>query len=123
MGGAYRIAIFPLMATALLALGCGVPISSEYVAATSTAQAVQQRQHQACRMQRRCDRQRDDGGGMQDDRGSAAQTQQCPLAPTTGRENPQPPMPAIQRLLGRLLESEGGMRAKIMRYTRVHEGA
>ncbi len=45
MGGAYRIAIFPLMAGALFALGCGVPIGPEYVAATSTAQAVQQRQN------------------------------------------------------------------------------
>ena len=45
MGGLYRIAILPLMAVALLALGCGVPIAPEYVAATSTAQAIQQRQN------------------------------------------------------------------------------
>ncbi len=45
MGGQHRIVILPLMAGALLALGCGVPIAPEYVAATSTAQAVQQREN------------------------------------------------------------------------------
>ena len=45
MGGFYRIAILPLMAGALFALGCGVPIAPEYVAATSTAQAIELRQN------------------------------------------------------------------------------
>jgi uncharacterized protein YkwD len=45
MGGAHQFAILPLMAGALLALGCGVPIAPEYVAATSTAQAIEQRQN------------------------------------------------------------------------------
>jgi uncharacterized protein YkwD len=45
MGGRNRIVILPLMAGALFALGCGVPIAPEYVAATSTAEAIQQRQN------------------------------------------------------------------------------
>jgi uncharacterized protein YkwD len=45
MGGTHRIAILPLVAGALFALGCGIPMAPEYVAATATAQAVQQRQN------------------------------------------------------------------------------
>src|SRR5687768_120667 len=45
MGGAHKFAMVPLMAAALFALGCGIPMAPEYVAATSTAEAIQQRQN------------------------------------------------------------------------------
>ncbi len=45
MGGAHKFAMLPLMAGALFAFGCGVPMAPEYVAATSTAEAIQQRQN------------------------------------------------------------------------------
>jgi uncharacterized protein YkwD len=45
MGGAHKFAMLPLMAGALFAFGCGIPMAPEYVAATSTAEAIQQRQN------------------------------------------------------------------------------
>jgi hypothetical protein len=45
MGGPHKFAMLPLMAGALFAFGCGMPMAPEHVAATSTAEAIQQRQN------------------------------------------------------------------------------